>query len=197
MTVTHEAKSDLRRMAAARRTEAAAAAPEAGGAVRDRLRAALRVPEAAVVSGYWPMRGELDPRPALLALAAAGHPLCLPVVAGKGRPLIFRAWAPGADLVPGAFGAEVPVPESPVLQPSLLLVPLLAFDRRGYRLGYGGGFYDRTLAALRRAREVTAVGLAFAAQEVDQVPAEATDERLDWIVTEGEALSLCAAAAGG
>ena len=197
MTATLEAKSDLRRRAQARRTEAAAAAPGAGAAVRDRLRAALRLTDAAVVSGYWPMRGELDPRPALLALAAAGHPLCLPVVAGKARPLFFRAWAPGAALVPGAFGAEVPAPESPVLQPSLLLVPLLAFDRRGYRLGYGGGFYDRTLAALRRAGEVTAVGLAFAGQEFDRVPAEATDERLDWIVTEREALCLRAAEAGG
>ena len=195
MTATLEAKSDLRRMAQARRAEAAAAAPEAGAAVSERLCAALRVPDTAVVSGYWPMRGELDPRPALLALAAAGHPLCLPVVAGKGRPLLFRAWAPGADLVPGAFGAQVPAPESPVLQPSLLLVPLLAFDRRGYRLGYGGGFYDRTLAALRRAGAVTAVGLAFAGQEVEAVPAEATDERLDWIVTEREALSLRAATA--
>ncbi len=192
MTTIHDAKSDLRRRAQVRRSEAAA--PDAGPAVRDRLQAALRMPERAVVSGYWPMRGELDPRPVLLALAAAGHELCLPVVAGKGLPLLFRAWAPGDELVSGTFGAEVPAPEAPVLQPSFLLVPLLAFDRRGYRLGYGGGFYDRTLAALRRAGEVTAVGLAFAAQEVEEVPAAATDERLDWIVTEHEALALRAAA---
>jgi len=150
----------------------------------------VRVPAGAAVSGYWPMRSELDPRPILTALSARGHPLCLPVVAGKARPLVFRAWHPGDALVAGGYGTQVPDAGQEVVVPHLLLVPLLAFDRAGYRLGYGGGFYDRTLAALRAAGPVVAVGLAFCAQEVDTVPHDATDARLDWIVTEAEAIEI-------
>jgi 5-formyltetrahydrofolate cyclo-ligase len=127
------------------------------------------------------MRSEADPRP---AMAAHSGPLCLPVVAGRGRPLVFRAWMPGAPLVAGGFGAMVPAAEAAELVPEVLIVPMLAFDRQGYRLGYGGGFYDRTLAALRAAGPVRAIGLAFAGQEVAAVPRGPWDVALDLIVTE-------------
>lgn len=183
------AKAALRRSAESRRDAAAAAAGDTT-AVAERLVAAVSIPAGAAVSGYWPMRSELDPRPILAALDARGHPLCLPVVVGTGQPLAFRAWQPGDELVAGGYGTQVPDAGKELIVPHLLLVPLLAFDRAGYRLGYGGGFYDRTLAALRAIGPVSAVGLAFAAQEVDTVPHGATDERLDWIVSEAEAMEV-------
>ena len=145
--------------------------------LQDRLGAAL---EGCVLSGYAPMRSEIDPMP---TLTAHPGPVCLPVIAGKAQPLRFRAWREGAELVPGPFGASVPA-TGDWLTPRALIVPLLAFDHAGYRLGYGGGFYDRTLAGLRAAGPVLAVGFASAAQRVDAVPVDATDERLDAVVTE-------------
>ena len=134
------------------------------------------------LSGYWPMGTEIDPRPAMEAAARHG-PVALPVVEGPGRPLAFRGWTPGAALVPAGFGTSVPEAGEAVV-PEVLIVPLLAFTARGERLGYGGGFYDRTLAALRARGPALAVGFAFAAQQVDALPLEPTDERLDLIVTE-------------
>ena len=163
---------------------AARAAADRSGMDRanDHLLAAVRAAPGKVVSGFWPIRTEIDPRPALHALAET-HDICLPVVAGTGLPLVFRRWTPGARMESGAYGAMIPA--DPVeIEPSTLIVPLAAFDRRGYRLGYGGGFYDRTLERLRRNGPVTAIGFAFAAQQVDQVPREATDQPLDLIVTE-------------
>ena len=177
-------KAALRSEMAMARRRAAAAAPAAAEAVRERALAALTIPEGAVVSAYWPLREELDPRPLMLALVARGARLCLPVVVAAERPLSFRAWAPGDPLVEARFGTHVPIQSAEVLVPEVLLVPLLAFDRQGYRLGYGGGFYDRTLAALRGDRRVSAVGVAYAGQEVAAVPIEATDQRLDALVTE-------------
>jgi 5-formyltetrahydrofolate cyclo-ligase len=184
-----DAKARLRRDAERRRAavaDGAAAAKVAG----EHLLATLTLPPAAPVSGYWPMRSEFDPRPVLRELQARGHRLCLPVVVGTGQPLLFRAWRFGEPLVAGGFGTQVPDDRQAEVVPRVLLVPMLAFDRAGYRLGYGGGFYDRTLAALRAAGEVLAVGLAFAAQEVDTVPHDNTDARLDWIVTEAGALRM-------
>jgi 5-formyltetrahydrofolate cyclo-ligase len=185
-------KADLRRAAGKRRDAHAGDAT----AIPDRFLAAVSIPPDAAVSGYWPMRGELDPRPLMTALSARGHGLCLPVVVGKDRPLLFRAWRPGDTLVPGGFGTQVPDSGHEEIVPRLLLVPLLAFDRAGYRLGYGGGFYDRTLAdlragaALRAAGPVIAAGLAFSVQEMASVPHDANDARLDWIVTETEAIKI-------
>ena len=142
-----------------------------------------RIPALEVVSGYAPIRTEIDPMPAMGALAEEGMTLCLPVVAGKGLPLEFRRWSPGDPLVPGAFGAMIPERDDRV-EPDLLISPLLAFDALGFRLGYGGGFYDRTLARLRGVRRTYAVGFAFAAQQVDAVPRDATDQPLDAVVTE-------------
>ena len=196
----HERKAALRELAQARRKAAhdaagaAAAAPacrtggDAGEAARDRFLAAElhRGPSgrpARGASGYRRIRTELDPEPLMLALLDAGCRLCVPVIEGRGLPLRFRAWSPGARMQPGPFGAPVPA-EGDWLEPDLLIVPLLAFDRAGRRLGYGGGFYDRTLARLRAGGTVRAIGLGYAAQEVDEVPADETDQLLDAIVTE-------------
>lgn len=178
-------KQAMRREAEARRAQAAAAA-DASAAERltENILGAVRTWPGAVVSAYWPMRDELDPLPALKTLAKQGHPICLPVVIGNNQPLVFRAWKPGQPLSPGVFGTSEPPPEAPEVEPDLLLVPLLAFDRRGYRLGYGGGFYDRTLVALRARKAITAVGVAFAGQEVPEVPHDELDQRVDLIVTE-------------
>ncbi len=172
-----EAKAALRRAAqAARRAAHAAGQGEAAA----RLAAVLAPFAGQVLAGYLPMRTEADPLP---AMAAHRGPVAVPVVVAPGAPLAFRAWAPDAPLVPGGFGVMVPATGA-WLTPRVLIVPLLAFDRQGFRLGYGGGFYDRTLAALRAAGPVTAIGFAFAAQEVPSVPREATDARLDMIVTD-------------
>ncbi|MFQ5775887.1 MAG: 5-formyltetrahydrofolate cyclo-ligase [Kiloniellaceae bacterium] len=185
-----ERKRTLRAEARRRRAEAAAASVPDGPAeaVCARVLAAVAVPAGCAVSAYWPMRSELDPRPLMHRLHERGHAIGLPVIVGKGRPLAFREWRPGVPLEPGGFGTLVPPAGQRELRPQALFVPLLAFDRVGYRLGYGGGFYDRTLAELRAAGRALAVGLAYAAQEVPAVPHDVTDQRLDWIVTEAEAI---------
>lgn len=133
-----------------------------------------------VLSGYMPMRTEIDPLPAMTAHQGV---VGVPVIIGKGQALRFREWAPGARMIEGAFKALIPE-EGAWVEPQVLIVPLLAFDARGFRLGYGGGFYDRTLERLRARGPVLAVGFAFAAQEVAEVPTDATDQRLDAVVTE-------------
>lgn len=133
-----------------------------------------------VLAGYMPMRTEIDP---LTAMAGYRGRVCVPVIAGKGLPLVFREWTVSGEMVAGTFGARIPA-GGDWLEPEVLIVPLLAWDRRGYRLGYGGGFYDRTLERLRALRPTLAVGFAFAAQEVEAVPVEPTDQRLDLVVTE-------------
>lgn len=132
-----------------------------------------------VLSGYMAMRGELDPRAVM-----AGHPgpVCVPVITGKAQPLEFHRWTPESRMIEGPFGARIPEAED-ALVPEVLIVPLLAFDHRGYRLGYGGGFYDRTLERLRAAGPVLAIGFAHDVQQVAEVPIETTDQRLDLIVT--------------
>ncbi|WP_306225259.1 5-formyltetrahydrofolate cyclo-ligase [Bosea beijingensis] len=135
------------------------------------------------VSAYWPMRSEADPRPILEALRERGLPLCLPAIVEK--RMVFRRWAPYEPIVPGGFGTLVPTPDQSELNPAILLVPLAAFDRRGYRIGYGKGYYDRALTELG---PTVSIGIGYAAQEVDAVPDEPHDRRLDWIVTEREAI---------
>jgi 5-formyltetrahydrofolate cyclo-ligase len=181
-----DAKHALRKEARARRLTLQRAAGEGAGALAaEHFIRALTLAEGAVVSGYWPVGDEFDTRPLLERLHRSGHPCCLPVVAGKGKPLAFRRWEPGDALVPAALGIPVPLPEADELAPDVLLVPMLAFDDQGYRLGYGGGFYDMTLRSLRANAEATlGVGMAFAGQRVAAVPHDGSDERLDWIVTE-------------
>lgn len=137
----------------------------------------------AILAGYMPMRSEMDPLP---AMAAHSGPVCVPVIQGRGQALAFRQWTADSLMIDGPFGAKVPA-TGDTLRPRVLIVPLLAFDARGYRLGYGGGFYDRTLAALRAEGPVLAIGLAFAAQARAAVPTEPTDEPLDAIATEAGA----------
>ncbi|WP_408858598.1 5-formyltetrahydrofolate cyclo-ligase [Acidiphilium sp. PA] len=133
----------------------------------------------AIVSGFWPIDDEIDVRPLMLALVARGHALCLPETPKRGLPLIFRRWAPGEPLLAGRFGTSHPVGD--VVVPDFVLVPLLAFDRAGNRLGYGAGYYDRTLAGLPGAFRL---GCGFACQEVPAVPVGPRDERLDAVATE-------------
>lgn len=140
-----------------------------------------------VVAGYRPIRDEIDPTPLMETFFCEQAQLCLPCVAGPGQPLIFRAWQPGDDFVRGAFGVEEPTPDSPECKPLLILAPLLAFDEAGRRLGYGAGFYDRTIEALRKHNPVTVVGLAYEAQRLKSVPVDRHDIALDWIVTEKRA----------
>ena len=132
------------------------------------------------LAGYMPMRTEIDP---LRAMTAHHGPVCVPVIIGAGQALRFREWSPGCAMVPGEFGALIPA-EGAWVVPEVLIVPLVGFDARGYRLGYGGGFYDRTLEALRARGPILAIGFAFSGQEMPEVPIEPTDQRLDAIVTE-------------
>ncbi|MDO5658804.1 MAG: 5-formyltetrahydrofolate cyclo-ligase [Paracoccus sp. (in: a-proteobacteria)] len=168
----------MRQDLAARRASACAAL--GAGAPAAMLARALSG-RGGVLSFYWPMGDEADPRG---ALSGWSDPLCLPVVAGRAQPLRFRRWRAGDDLAQGAFGTSHPLPDAPELVPQVLIVPLLGADTGGNRLGYGGGFYDRTLADLRANGPVTAIGFCFDAQIVAQIPTEATDQRLDIIVTE-------------
>ena len=144
-----------------------------------------------IVSGFWPMREELDIRPLMFELFNQGCQLALPVVTGKGQPLVFRAWRPGDALEQGVFNTLHPSPRREVIEPDALIVPLLACDREGWRLGYGGGFYDRTLHALRKRRKVLAMGVAFDAQLLgEDVPHGPDDERLDWVLTDRRACAF-------
>jgi 5-formyltetrahydrofolate cyclo-ligase len=142
------------------------------------------------ISGFMPLKSEINPLPLLQKLAEAGARLALPAIAGRGKPLIMRAWEFGAPLDRGQWGIREPKPEAPEVEPDILLVPLLAFDRAGYRLGYGAGYYDMTIHRLRTLKPVTAVGIAFAAQEVPKIPTTPRDERLDLVLTEREVIDL-------
>ena len=132
-----------------------------------------------VLSGYMPMRSEIDPLP---CMAAHPGPVCVPVIVARAQPLEFHRWSPEAQMVEGQFKALIPSSPDP-LTPRALIVPMLAFDRSGYRLGYGGGFYDRTLQTLRATGPVLAIGFAFDEQHIGQVPRDATDQKLDAIIT--------------
>lgn len=195
MTITadiDEAKRAMRREATARRRELAAP-DDAGPLLVDNLLGAGAVPDGAPVSGFWPIGSEIDMAPVLRALAARGHAVALPVVVGRDRPLVFRAWREGDEMAEGPYGIREPLESAPEIAPRALLVPLLAFDRAGYRLGYGGGFYDRSLAMLREGGRAIAIGAAWAAQEVPAVPHDQHDQPLDWMLTERE----CFRIAGG
>lgn len=182
-------KKQLRSSASAARAAAYKAVPDAPRQLAERLCDAEAIPKQAAVSGYWPMGSELDTRPLLQMLHERGHRLCLPVVVRSGARLVFRLWQPGDELEPAGFGTQVPAESQPDVIPNVLLVPLLAFDREGYRLGYGGGFYDRTLSHWREKRNILAIGLAFAGQEMSAVPRGKHDQPLDMIVTEDEVIA--------
>lgn len=180
-----EAKKQVRKEAFAARKKAFDAR-SSGSA--DRLRRVLDAHRGAPLAGYMPIHSEIDPLPAMAEAAELGV-VGVPIIKGKGQPLAFARWTPGCAMETGAFGALIPAQQDR-FDPQVLIVPLVAFTRAGYRLGYGGGFYDRTLARLRAKGPVTAIGFAFAAQERDSLPLVATDEPLDMIVTEAEVISL-------
>ena len=181
-------KSTLRSAALARRDRLPASERSAAAEAVAARGLPVALAPGMVVSGFSPMRSEINPVPLMRRLADSGASFALPVVQGRGAPLVFRAWAFGEPLVPGAWGIREPTAEAPTVAPDLLLVPLAAFDRRGFRLGYGGGYYDRTLTALRGLKSIVAVGLGFAAQEVARVPDLPYDARLDFVLTEREAI---------
>ncbi|MCC6467625.1 MAG: 5-formyltetrahydrofolate cyclo-ligase [Alphaproteobacteria bacterium] len=187
-----DAKKALRREAAERRLGVArAAGPGAGAALAERFLAAVPLPPpGAAVSGFWSMGAEIDVRPLLMRLDGFGYRCCLPVTVKRGLPLVFRRWTLATALIDGGFGTSIPPQEAEAIVPDLLIVPLLAFDRQGWRLGYGGGFYDRTLAELRRHGTPLAVGVGYAGQEVAAVPHADYDQRLDWMVTERAAFQI-------
>ena len=140
-----------------------------------------------VVSGFWPMGAEIDLRPLLTTLSERGVTCVLPVVKKKDAPLVFREWRPDTEMCAAGFGTKEPPPDAPEHAPTVVLAPLLAFDKEGFRIGYGGGYYDRTLAMLRAGGSVTVIGVAYAAQELEAVPRDGYDQPLDWIVTEAGA----------
>ncbi len=183
-------KAELRREAIARRDALPAEARQAAAEAIAARPFPLAVTPGTIVSGFMPLKSEINPLPLLRKLAGQGARLALPVVAGRGKPLVMREWVFGESLVAGVWGIREPKPEAAVVNPDILLLPLLAFDRAGHRIGYGAGYYDLTLAQLRARKPVIAVGLAFAAQEVAAIPATPRDARLDLVLTEREVLDL-------
>lgn len=145
---------------------------------------------AAAIAGFWPKGDEIDVRPLLAALCGDAYVVALPVTPADAAPLRFRLWTPASDLVPGAFGTSEPSPQAAEVEPDALLVPLLAADSDGYRLGYGGGYYDRTLQALRKRRRVIAIGVGFESQRVERLPRGPHDHRLDWLLTDRRLLAF-------
>lgn len=182
------AKAIVRRDVLARRDALDPRAREAAAAAIAEHTLPVPLPPGATVSGFMPIRGELNPLALMRRLAAAGARLALPCVNGRGLPLTFRAWELGAPLRRAQWGIREPELSAAAVEPDLVLAPLAAFDRRGYRIGYGAGYYDMTLNALRARNGVVALGLAYAMQEVDAVPIEPHDARLDFVLTERETI---------
>jgi 5-formyltetrahydrofolate cyclo-ligase len=189
-----EEKRRLRDSARRRRRAIAAEAVAAGDGLADRfLEASDRIlggRRDPIVSAYWPLPDEMDTRALIGRLQDLGYTCCLPVVAQPNAPLVFRRWRRDEPMEDGLFDTRHPAADAPELTPDVLLVPMLAFDADGYRLGYGGGYYDRTLAGLRSRATPVAVGIAYAGQRVDRVPRDELDEPLDWVVTESGVIEI-------
>ena len=177
-------KARLRREALARRDALPADVRQAAAEAVAARAFPVDLPAGVLVSGFSPIGSEINPLPLMRRLAGGGARLALPVVMGRGQPLVLRAWAPGEPLGKGQWGIREPAVEARQVEPDILLVPLAAFDRTGHRIGYGAGYYDLTLAALRARKPIIAIGLAYAAQEIAAVPATARDARLDLVLTE-------------
>jgi len=189
-TEAQSAKATLRAEALARR-DAMPAQLRAAAAEAIAARAfPVAVKPGTIVSGFMPLKSEINPLPLLRKLAEAGAQLALPAIAGRGLPLIMRAYAFGDEFVRGQWGIREPKPEAAEVLPDILIVPLAAFDRTGHRIGYGAGYYDMTIRGLRAKKPVIAIGIGFAAQEIPKVPATERDERLDLVLTERETIDL-------
>jgi len=185
-----QTKVSLRTAALAKR-DALPAAERQAAAERIAARGLpVEVMPGTIVSGFMPMKTEVNPLPLLRKLADAGAQLALPAIAGRGKPLIMRAWMFGGPLNAGQWGIREPTAEAPEVAPDILIVPLAAFDRAGHRIGYGAGYYDMTINALRAKKKVAAIGIGFAAQEIPRVPATERDARLDLVLTEREVIDL-------
>jgi 5-formyltetrahydrofolate cyclo-ligase len=183
-------KGDLRKVALDARDALDEAVRAAAGEKLAARGLPFEVARGAVVSGYSPIRSELDPKPLMQKLATQGARLALPAVLGRGKSLVFRAWSPGDRLTLGPLGILEPSPAAAELVPDVMLVPLAAFDRLGHRIGYGAGHYDFTLAHLRKVKPITTVGMGFAVQEIKAVPALAHDVALDYVLTEKKAFDF-------
>ena len=183
MTIDSQ-KAELRQRARKARAPVHAARGQAAAtAIADIGLGFLNPPAGTIVSGYAAMGDELDPGPLLARLRHEGLALALPVTIARGKPLVFRAWQPGDEMAHGSLGVREPLPTARQLAPDVLLCPLLAYDDLGYRIGYGAGYYDRSLQQLRKTRQVIAIGLAFDEQKVDAVPHDGYDQQLDWMLT--------------
>jgi 5-formyltetrahydrofolate cyclo-ligase len=188
MASTASSKDALRREALARRDAIPAAERQAAAEIIAARGLPLAITPGVIVSGFSPLKSEINPLPLMRKLAAAGARLALPLVAGRGQPLIMRAYAFGDALAAGVWGIREPMADAPAVEPDILIVPLAAFDRCGHRIGYGAAYYDLTINALRSRKAVTAVGIGYAAQEITEVPATPRDARLDLVLTEREAI---------
>jgi len=189
-TSIEDLKKAIRREAAARR-DALPAAERAKAAETIAARPfPIAIKPGAIVSGFSSLKSEINPVPLMRKLADQGAQLALPVVAGKGKPLVMRAWSFGEPLDSGVWGIREPKADAPEVAPAILIVPLLAFDRAGNRIGYGAGYYDMTIAKLRAMKPVVAIGVAYAAQEIAEVPVTPRDARLDLVLTEREIIDL-------
>jgi 5-formyltetrahydrofolate cyclo-ligase len=179
-----KSKADLRAAALAKRdalsSEQCAAAAQA---IAERG-LPFAIAAGTIISGYSPIRNEIDPVPLMRMLAGQGGQLALPAVMARGKSLAFRAWSPTDRLMLGPLGILEPSPAATEIIPDIMLVPLAAFDRAGHRIGYGAGHYDHTLAHLRKIKAIMAIGIAFAAQEIKAVPALQHDVALDYVLTE-------------
>jgi 5-formyltetrahydrofolate cyclo-ligase len=183
-------KIELRQTAFARRDALPAVERQAAAETIAARPFPIPVAPGVIVSGFSPLKTEINPLPLMRRLAAAGAHLALPVVAGRGKPLIMRSYAFGQPLNEGVWGIREPKPDAPEVDPDILIVPLAAFDRLGHRIGYGAGYYDMTINRLRSIKPVVAVGIAYAAQEESEVPVTARDERLDLVLTELEVIDF-------
>ena len=179
------AKIELRRCALNRRASVfSARETEAAQSLSLQIEALFRAPENIKIAGYWPIGSEIDCRPAMAALHQRGALMCLPIAGQRGDRLVFRTWAPGDSLAQGPFGTFHPAASAAHVEPDILLIPLLAFDSHGHRLGYGAGYYDRTLSAMRSTKTIAAYGIAFDEQETAVIPTEPTDAILTGLITD-------------
>jgi 5-formyltetrahydrofolate cyclo-ligase len=181
---TDPSKADLRAAALAKRDALSDKQRAAAAKAVARQGLPIEITQGSIVSGYSPIRSEIDPIPLMRTLAAQGARLALPAVMARGKSLAFRAWSPDDRLMLGPLGILEPSPAAAEIIPDIMLVPLAAFDRSGHRIGYGAGHYDYTLAHLRKMKAITAIGLAFAAQEIEAIPALQHDVALDYVLTE-------------
>jgi len=183
-----EFKADLRRIALAMRVALPADARAAAAQAVAARPFPVPITPGMVVSAYAPMKSEFNPAPLMRKLADAGAQLALPVVMGRGKPLMMRAWSFGEPLTKGVWGIREPTANAPEVWPDVLIVPLAAFDRKGHRIGYGAGYFDMTLNRLRMIKQIVAVGIGFAVQHVAVVPITPRDARLDLVLTEREVI---------